>query len=502
MQRLAELRHLITRLCDDALSAEETARLEELVCTDTACCAYYAASMHIDATLPRLLGDVSPGTAADSADQRKLSTVASESAEERVLQFVNTSMFSRRGGGEIDQRFVGVQSRRGQFPSPSWISGIAVAAAVATVAVFIFRNHDTSFYPSPAIQGLGSNQNGYPSFTSVQLQSGSVKLGIDKVGWVQVDGPTDFDLIGPMRARLNYGRIQMRVTEKSGRGFIVETPDGDVTDLGTEFGLEVSRSGKTGLVVFEGAVDLRVANTDPSPARSAERLVGGEGVTFNKDGEPTRINSIVTGMASTFLCRDEHLTGASAPTIVEVTDNLQTDTKKYYEIVAGGLREDARAYVDRPEHEWNGVTKQGMPTYLIDADYVKPFNSDKVHSSLEISVKLGRPATLYILFDDRVKRIPDWLAQNFRKTDDKIGLDGGNWPGSKTHSRRGKGAGVSIDKRFSIWQRTVTEPGIVTLGANTKDSATRSIGMYGIAAVPLGAEIQQAQAAASALGSE
>ena len=46
---------------------------------------------------------------------------------------------------------------------------------------------------------------------------------------------------------------------RAGKGFVVETPYGEITDQGTEFGIDLTEKGQAGLVVFEGAVDLRVA---------------------------------------------------------------------------------------------------------------------------------------------------------------------------------------------------------------------------------------------------
>lgn len=504
-ERLRELRHLIARLCDDTLQPQEAARLEELVTTDEGCCDYYITCMHIDATLPRYVGAIVGDADSLSGELQERASLTSDKLANAWTQSASLEdSCIAEDSDEIRQALTPAatssSTRSSLFRSPSQQShsylqifsapGVlgVVVGVLATVAIglIVYRPWLGQPQVSPSPETAAQREATFPAFSSVQLQSGSVKLGIDKVGWVLVDGPTDFDLIGPMRARLNYGRIQMRVTESTGRGFVIETPDGDVTDLGTEFGLEVSRGGNTGLVVFEGAVDLRVANAHASQVGPAERLVGGEGVAFNRGGESARIGSIFTGIASTFSCRNEVREDGTIPVILDVIDNLSSaETKKYYEIVAGGLREDAKAYVDRPEHEWNGVTQNGMPAYLVGADYVKPFNSDKVESAIEISVTLGRPATLYVFFDDRVKNVPGWLQKHFRKTGDKIGLDGGDWSGSKIHSRRGDGPGVSIDDQFSVWELVVKEPGVVKLGPNTSKTSMRSIGMYGIAAVAL-----------------
>jgi hypothetical protein len=170
--------------------------------------------------------------------------------------------------------------------------------------------------------------------------------------------------------------------------------------------------------------------------------------------------------------------------ITRVTDNLHsTNTKKFYEIVPGGLREDAVCYADRPKTQWNGVTAEGMPSYLIGADYVKPFNDDKMRKDFEMEVTLCRPAKLFIFFDDRLKT-PDWLSKGFRKTGDKIGSDFGPWKKNTRNFKVADGAGVSIDATFTIWERVVSEAGTVTLGHNPGRDV-HSASMYGIAAMAL-----------------
>lgn len=332
---------------------------------------------------------------------------------------------------------------------------------------------------------------------SFQLDSGTAKLSLPGIGYVVLEGPVDFDLISEKRARLKTGRIKMRVTDVAGRGFVVETPDGEITDLGTEFGVEVVNGRETGLVVFEGSVDLRVAEGSASQAAHVARLVEGEGALFNKGGPLTRINSIVTGSVATFVNNNgQHLESRlppapdSQPTqlIAKVTDNLRsTETKKFYEIVPGGLREDAKAYADS-KHEWNGITAEGIPKYLVGADYVKTFNQFSVQKEqkLSISVTLAHPAKLYVFFDARSEP-PAWLTQDFHNTGDRIGLDASfnrRFPHRKIHV----GPGEGIDEQFTIWEREVHEPGMIRLGPNLGDVIIDPTpAMYGIAAAPIAA---------------
>lgn len=336
---------------------------------------------------------------------------------------------------------------------------------------------------------------------SLHLDSGTAKLTLGNVGYVIAEGPAEFDLLGPKRARLNYGRIKMRVTEQTGRGFVIETPDGDVTDLGTEFGLNVSRGQRTGLVVFEGSVDLRVAEAQPTESARVERLIGGEAVEFNKGGKLDRLVSIMTGKSATFCSSGDNQSDYPDSVITNVADELRTaDTRNFYEIVPRGFGEDSLAYADRPKHEWNGTTKKGIPDHLIGADYIKTFSDDELRRDVKIRVTLSRPAKLYVFFDDRMKP-PNWLRKNFRKTTDKLGMDLGEWSGMTHPQANAEGPGNSIDHSFTIWGRVCKNPGTVVLGANgthdLRDKRTKIPYMYGIAAIALASSASPSETASS-----
>jgi ferric-dicitrate binding protein FerR (iron transport regulator) len=323
---------------------------------------------------------------------------------------------------------------------------------------------------------------------SVKIASGATELELPGVGKVIIEGPSDFELIGPKSARLTRGRIKFRITEETGRGFVVKTPYGEVTDLGTEFGLDVSEKGKAGLVVFEGAVDLRMAQNAPEAA--ALRLVGGDGVTFGQSGGFDRIMSIVTGKSATFQAADESLAEDSKPLSPAISDNLQaSDTKRFYEIVPGGFGEDVRAYVDR-KYEWNGRDEGGIPDFLQGADYVLPFNDDK-GKPLEITLTITRPTTVYIMYDDRGPP-PKWLKKNFVDTGYDVGMDEDEGPIGKTRPGMAleRGPGKSIDRVFSVWRCDVAAPRKIVLGSSEGTKGARS--MYGIAFVPLSGAVPTA----------
>ena len=231
----------------------------------------------------------------------------------------------------------------------------------------------------------------------------------------------------------------------------------------------------------------------PSKVARTERLTCGEGVEFGRGGPLNRINSIFTGNVATFsrpATENSKRHGAawaekrSLSLIADVTDDLH-DSRKFYEIVPGGLREDAKAFADRL-HEWNGITAAGMPAYLIGADYVKTFNQDNFEQNQQIYVTLSRPAKLFVFLDVRVTA-PDWLRRDFHNTGDMIGLDAApNRMRQYRNRTLAVGPGQSIDERYTIWERDVLEPGVVALGSNIDPSdLTTDRGMYGIAALEL-----------------
>jgi hypothetical protein len=377
-----------------------------------------------------------------------------------------------------------VPLQRPRTRRPNWLGISACAVAVALMLMFLVRRNDNP----PAGQQAAANPESNVDVITVRLASDESRyLPIGNIGNIHIQGPAHLELYGTSRAKLLDGRIKVRITDPRGRGFVVETPQGKVTDLGTEFGVDVSKGSKganTGVVVFEGSVDLAVPGDGAQRGAQIQRLVQGEGLSVSNAGQMDRIMNIVTGEVSTFSPRGETRRNGVKPVIVDVFDNIRApDVLNFYEIVPGGLQEDALAYVDRPAHDWSGVDERGIPPYLIGADYVKMFNADKMRNDVQISVTVSCPARLFIFADNRVVP-PRWLRINFRDTGDEIGHDCGRFilNGKEFFKlNRGIGPGKSIDSNCSIWQRVVAGPETIVLGPNFGNSDLTT--MYGIAAI-------------------
>ncbi|TWT91725.1 FecR protein [Botrimarina colliarenosi] len=324
------------------------------------------------------------------------------------------------------------------------------------------------------------------------LEDGEAELHLLSDTVAKLQAPVILQVVSLDRLRLLRGRIEVDVA-KGAEGFVVETTSAEVVDLGTVFSVEVTHDG-TDLVVFDGVVDLKVSkapteNQDYSEA-SASRFRTGEAVSVSSDGTLSRLVNVSRVLP--------HSQPVAEPVIASVVDNNEREGLwSFYEVVASGMIEDARAFVDR-RYEWNGATEAGMPSYLLGADYVKTFNNDKVTPDLTMELTLNQPARVYVLLDKRITP-PAWLVRDFSDTGDVIGIDEA-WHDPLDHKPgledfAGVGPGMSIERTHSIWMQDVPKGGVVTLGPNGRlpgqkyRDISAGANMYGIAATPLETEL-------------
>jgi hypothetical protein len=232
--------------------------------------------------------------------------------------------------------------------------------------------------------------------------------------------------------------------------------------------------------VFQGTVDMSYAGDNPrAPTR---RLRQGEALLLNNDGQFQRVVAVQRNDFLTAV--DDIHRRPPEPVIANVHDNLRpAEGIKSYQIVRGGLEDDAPCFVDR-SHQWNGVDRAGLPQFLLGADYIMPFNDDKFVRTLELKIDLLRPSHVYVFLDNNME-VPKWLQRDFVDTGVDIGLDGSKTDWHRDHSLA-VGAGNSVDFKFSVWRRHVKAAGSITLGSvNPPKIGTRSSGfnMYGVAAI-------------------
>ena len=309
----------------------------------------------------------------------------------------------------------------------------------------------------------------------VRLEVGQAQIKFDQGAVVDIVAPADFSIVDSTRLQLRSGKLTVDIAQAK-TNFTVDTPMARVVDQGTRFGVDAEASGATGVVVFDGSVELHNRSAAESPGHDAASLIktltAGDAVRIGADQKLDRIMSIADR---------EPLwttTGPSDPAamITAVSDNLSSGGfTKCYRIVPRGLVEDAPAYVDR-DYQWNGIDAEGLPAPLRGADLVMTFNDDKRAIDLEMVVSVSRPGRLYVFVDERYPS-PDWLPQRgFLQTGWKVGMDESSL--AKPGKRLDRGPGRSIDRSFSVWECVVATPGLVHLGGSLAKS------MYAVAAVP------------------
>jgi hypothetical protein len=312
------------------------------------------------------------------------------------------------------------------------------------------------------------------------MESGEVTLRFRSGATVSASGNVSMRIASDMLVLLDRGQATAHVPQWA-KGFTIKTGSAEVIDLGTKFGVMAREGGTTDVVVFEGEVDLKATSTANS-ASAPKRLTQGEGARVEKSGEINRIVEINRNSGSDRWSTDTPTGGNSV--FRSVRDNMHpADSTKYYAIVPHGLTDDALAYVDRP-HEWNGLTAQGLPQFLEQADYIRTFNTTRYVANMEIVVEMAKAAEVYVFFDSRIPP-PAWLIDGFEDTDSEIGLDVGPWQAGQTEPTVGVGGGNSVDTVFNVWKRRCKAGETIILGPLSKRVREVDCAMYGIAAKPL-----------------
>jgi hypothetical protein len=134
---------------------------------------------------------------------------------------------------------------------------------------------------------------------TLALRSGLLEITYDTGAKVLLQGPVTYEVesasggylsIGKLTAKLEKeerrakdeelaaSRSVFSVSHSPARLFSVRTPTAIVTDLGTEFGVEVSREGKTTSYVFRGVVEVQPITAHGTKVSQAVRLTANESV--------------------------------------------------------------------------------------------------------------------------------------------------------------------------------------------------------------------------------
>jgi ferric-dicitrate binding protein FerR (iron transport regulator) len=95
----------------------------------------------------------------------------------------------------------------------------------------------------------------------LNLEQGLAHIRFDGGASVILEGPARVELLSGKSMFLRQGRIVATV-DRDAVGFVVDTPQGKILDLGTEFGIQVKLVGPSQIHVFQGEVVLYPTNQD------------------------------------------------------------------------------------------------------------------------------------------------------------------------------------------------------------------------------------------------
>ncbi len=188
---------------------------------------------------------------------------------------------------------------------------------------------------------------------ALALDSGQLEIVFDTGVELLVTGPAAMSIESPLVVVASSGTYTARVGER-GKGFTIDTPASSVADLGTEFGVSIESDEKTDVVVFDGAVDITLAQRTGEPdSVSPIRLTQGEALAVSRRGGTERIVTMYPGQYPTVAGRPG-AGGLGGSLFEKVTDNLSdSGSKKFYRIVPRGFDEDARIRRPPPRMEWH-----------------------------------------------------------------------------------------------------------------------------------------------------
>src|SRR6185436_9836276 len=127
----------------------------------------------------------------------------------------------------------------------------------------------------------------------LRLRSGLAQIVFYSGARVVMEGPAELQIISPSEVSCRSGRLIAEVPPEA-RGFRVGTPQMNVTDLGTSFGLDVKER-RTELHVFKGSVEFQ-----STTVAAKQNLKEGAGAVAESSGPAKLITADAAAFASLF----------------------------------------------------------------------------------------------------------------------------------------------------------------------------------------------------------
>ncbi len=285
-----ELHALCEKYLDGSLSAEERGRLQEVLASNEEARRYYVRLAGLTASLHEYAGET-------QADEPEDVATASPPAAPSLVSVTDE---------DKDGKFI-------QWPFSARMALIASQAALLmmtllTLKATFFRSEEVAEDPpvprtemnaqdtAVAVLTRGAGLKWAPGSQAYRsgdrLPAGHLRLeaGVGQIEFysgatVVVEGPADLELISETEAHFHKGRIRAHVPPQA-VGFRILTPDYQLVDLGTDFGMAVGEDGVSEVHVFDGEVELHGVDG----AAEAKKLTTGAALRLQAAHEITGAN--------------------------------------------------------------------------------------------------------------------------------------------------------------------------------------------------------------------
>jgi hypothetical protein len=261
-----EAQLLIEAVCNGIADDAQLRDLESLLLTDEKARRSYAYLLELDANLQWLVGSQYAGGAALA----KFIAAKETPSVSPAPTFPATLLHSMVG-----------------YFSSGWPVAYLVATVILgiglTIGAFTYVSQPgqvATTYPAPVIPCTRSEAGSVGRITGMDacqwanaqatpttdvvclgnkyaLTSGMMEITYDTGAKVILQGPVTYEVESKNGGFLPIGKLTGTVEAEKAKGFSIRTPTATVTDLGTEFGVEVDRRGCTTSHVFRGSVRLQ-----------------------------------------------------------------------------------------------------------------------------------------------------------------------------------------------------------------------------------------------------
>lgn len=303
---------------------------------------------------------------------------------------------------------------------------------------------------------------------SLVVNEGSMSFRTTAGAVVEVTGPAELDLLTPMHLRVIRGAVTADISDGM-KGFVIDTPEARVVDLGTRFAVSTGGPKGTQVAVLEGKVEVYESTEDNKDSGPQVTLNEGEGIRIDTLKQAQRLGMVRLNSNARTLRDDSDIDLVS-----DVWDNRGNgDGNRFYGIVQGGMGDGAKAYTTRSNRVWRPAPGHSFPEELEGTDQICTIPSYRTKPELRLTMVVNQPCNLYVMADVSAPS-PEWLKSAFTATGLMV-QSGPWWKGSEENDDL-----VSFYVTYAVWKRRIDQAGTVELGAPQDVGSKTKPAMYGI----------------------